>query len=104
MAKKQPKNDRTPREKTVLDADAIEAQAMDLASLAKLLSDIAEKMRVRNIPSIEAIGLANWQQGYSKIKSSTRSIERAYDEKSTASFKSKISEKRKASDQSAAEE
>ncbi len=94
MAKKSPKNDRTPREKTPLDADSVDAKAHDLADLARKLSEIATKMRTRHVSTIEAMGLTNWQQGYEKLRSSTNSIERALVDELNAPVKRKVVEKR----------
>lgn len=94
MAKKSPKDDRVPREKTPLDADSIEAKAHDLADLARKLSEIAAKMRTRSVATIEAMGLTNWSQGYEKVRSSTNSIEKAFFDQLNAPVKKKVAEKR----------
>lgn len=94
MAKKSPKTDRTPREKTPLDADSLDAKSRDLADLARKLSEIAEKMRTRHVATIEAMGLANWQQGYEKLRSSTNSIDKALFDQLNAPVKRKVAENR----------
>jgi hypothetical protein len=95
MAKKQDQPDKS--EETPLTADVIANAGDNIGDLAKKLSDVAEKMKTRSIPSIESRGWRNLNLAIEKLGGAIGSVERAYRKASVDPVLGKVAEKRESS-------
>ena len=66
--------------------------AVDVREIADKLQAIAQKMQAREIDPIHSRGIPTWDDAYRRLKGSTASVERAWDDKS--SVRKNVAEKR----------